>query len=102
MKKSSSISKKKPVMRAVLILCLSLFVFGLVMTIHQAVQAAEGDEGSSISRDVASTAESSELLEMYREKKYKGAQDEEELKVSADLQTSSSAKKKSQEAEEGF
>ena len=86
MKKSSSISKKKPVMRAVLFLCLSLFVFGLVMTIHQAVQAAE----------------SSELLEIYRDKKYKGALDEEELKVQVDLQTSNSAKKKSQEAEEGF
>lgn len=86
MKKSSSITKKKPVMRAVLFLCLSLFVFGLVMTIHQAVQASD----------------SAELLETYREKKYKGALDEEELKVSVDLQTSDSKKKKSLESEEGF
>lgn len=94
MKKSSSFSKKKPVMRVVLILCLSLFVFGLVMTIHQATQAAD--------RDVAATTETSELLEIYRDKKYKGAQDEEELKILVDLQTSDSKKKKSQESEEGF
>lgn len=88
MKKSSSISKKKPVMRAVLFICLSLFVLGLVMTIHQAAQAADSTEF--------------QLLENYREKKYKGALDEEELKVSTDLQTSDSKKKKSQESEEGF
>lgn len=73
-------------MRVALILCLSLFVFALVMTIHQGAAAAD----------------SSELLEMYRDKKYKGALDEEELKVVADLQTSDSKKKKSQESEEGF
>lgn len=87
MKKSTSITKKKPLMRAVLLICLSLFVFGLVMTIHQAVQAADSDM---------------QLLEVYREKKYKGALDEEELKVLTDIQTSDSNKKKSQEAEEGF
>ncbi|MES2801747.1 MAG: hypothetical protein V4654_04600 [Bdellovibrionota bacterium] len=90
MKKSSSISKKKPIMRAVLILCLSLFVLGLVMTIHQAANAASSDSSEF------------QLLETYREKKYKGALDEEELKVLADLQTSDSKKKKSQESEEGF
>ena len=87
MKKSTSISKKKPLMRVVLFVCLSLFVFGLVMTIHQAAQAADSDM---------------QLLEIYREKKYKGALDEEELKVLADMQTSDSKNKKSQEAEEGF
>jgi len=87
-KKSSSFSKKKPVMRVVLILCLSLFVFGLVMTIHQAAQAADNSDF--------------QLLETYRDKKYKGALDEEELKVLVDLQTSDSKKKKSQESEEGF
>lgn len=86
MKKSSKISQKKPLLRAVLILCLSLFVFGLVMTIHQA--AGADDEIS--------------LLEVYREKKFKGALDEEELKVLSDLQSSASSKKKSQEATEGF
>lgn len=96
MKKSSSFTKKKPVMRVVLLLCLSLFVFGLVMTIHQAAEAAD--------RGVAASDNSSEfqLLEIYRDKKYKGAQDEEELKILVDLQTSNSAKKKSQEAGEGF
>ena len=64
------------------------------MTIHQAAQAAD--------RDVAATIETSELLEIYRDKKYKGAQDEEELKILVDLQTSDSKKKKSQESEEGF
>lgn len=88
MKKSSSISKKKPLMRVVLFICLSLFVLGLVMTIHQAAQAADSTDF--------------QLLETYREKKYKGALDEEELKVLADLQTSDSKKKKSQESEEGF
>lgn len=88
MKKSSSISKKKPIVRAVLFICLSLFVLGLVMTIHQAAQAADSTDF--------------QLLETYREKKYKGALDEEELKVLADLQTSDSKKKKSQESEEGF
>lgn len=88
MKKSTSITKKKPIVRAVLLVCLSLFVFGLVMTIHQAAQAADSSDFN--------------LLEIYREKKYKGALDEEELKVLADIQTSDSKKKKSQEAEEGF
>lgn len=86
MKKSSSITKKKPIVRAVLIICLSLFAFGIVMTLRQAANAAEG----------------SELLETYREKKFKGALDEEELRVIANLQTSDSKKQKSQEAEEGF
>lgn len=90
MKKSTSISKKKPLIRVVLLVCLSLFVFGLVMTIHQAVQAAQSDNSDL------------QLLEIYREKKYKGALDEEELKVLADIQTSDSKKKKSQESEEGF
>jgi uncharacterized membrane protein len=90
MKKTSSLSKKKPVMRAFLLLCLSLFALGLVMTIHQAAQAASSDLTDY------------QLLETYREKKYKGALDEEELKVIADLQTSESKKKKSLESEEGF
>ncbi len=83
-------------MRAVLFICLSLFVLGLVMTIHQAAQAAD--------RGIAASGDSTEfqLLDMYREKKYKGALDEEELKVLTDLQTSDSKKKKSQESEEGF
>ena len=75
-------------MRVVLLLCLSLFVFGLVMTIHQAAEAADSSDF--------------QILELYRDKKYKGAQDEEELKILVDLQTSNSAKKKSQEAGEGF
>lgn len=94
MKKSTSISKKKPLMRAVLIVCLSLFVFGLVMTIQQAAQAATSTT-SSDGYDL-------QLLEIYREKKYVGALDEEELKVQADIQTSDARKKKSKEAEEGF
>ena len=89
MKKSTPITKKKPVMRAFLLICLSLFVFGLIMTINQAAQAADSSTDMN-------------LLEIYHDKKYKGAQDEEELKVLTDLQTSSSKKKKSQEAEEGF
>lgn len=96
MKKSTSITKKKPLMRAVLIVCLSLFAFGLVMTIHQAVQAAERDGAAQL--DMTDL----QLLEIYREKKYTGALDEEELKVIADIQTSNSKKKKSQESEEGF
>lgn len=87
MKKASKISQKKPVLRAVLILCLSLFVFGLLMTIHQAAGAADSEMS---------------LLDIYREKKFKGALDEEQLKVQTDLQTSEAKKKKSQEAEEGF
>ena len=90
MKKSTPITKKKPVMRVFLLICLSLFVFGLIMTINQAAQAAE------------SSSPDMNLLEIYREKKFKGAQDEEELKILTDLQTSNSKKKKSQEAEEGF
>lgn len=88
MKKSTSITKKKPLMRAILLVCLSLFAFGLVMTIHQAAQAADAPD--------------MQLLELYREKKYKGALDEEELKVLTDIQTSDAKKKKSQEASEGF
>lgn len=87
MKKSTPITKKKPIVRAVLLICLSLFVFGLIMTLNQAAQAADSDM---------------QLLEIYREKQYKGALDEEELKVLANIQTSDSKKKKSQESEEGF
>lgn len=83
-------------MRAVLLLCLSLFVFGLVMTIQQAAHAENrGVAGDNENVDM-------QLLEIYREKKYKGALDEEELKVQADLQTSEAKKKKSKEADEGF
>lgn len=90
MKKTTSIRKKKSLMRVVLLFCVSLFVFGLVMTIHQAAQAEDID------------LQSQKLLEVYREKKYIGALDEDELKVLATIQTSNDAKKKSQEAEEGF
>ena len=83
-------------MRVVLFICLSLFAFGLVMTIHQAAQAE--DRGIAAATDGADM----QLLEIYREKKYKGALDEEELKVLADIQTSDAKKKKSKEADEGF
>lgn len=86
-KRPYHIKKNKSAIRVFLIICLSLFVFGLVMSFHQ-VAAADSEQAS--------------LLEIYREKKYKGAADEEDLKVQTNIQTSDSAKKKSAEADEGF
>ncbi|MFN3454075.1 MAG: hypothetical protein ACK41T_03890 [Pseudobdellovibrio sp.] len=88
-KKSNRFNQKKSVIRVFLFICLALFVFGVFVTVSQS--------------SFAQSSQQQQLGETYRDKKYKGAQDEEELKVQKNIQTSeSNKKKKSNEADEGF
>lgn len=108
-KKNNKFSQKKSkksqksLVRVFLFVCLSLFVFGVVITFNQTAKAADSKKTVDNEEIQAQTAQ---LLETFHEKKYIGALDEEELKVQTDLQTSASEankkKKSKEEAGEGF
>ena len=86
-KKALKVSQRKHILRAVLVVCLSMFVFATIALFSQSASAAELDAN---------------YIEMVREKKFKGAADESELKVLTVLPAKKNKVEVSEESTEGF
>jgi len=90
LKKKYVKKNKKFMFRVSLFLCLALIAFSFILSLSEKVQASTLIDGVE------------SLIDLNKEKKYKGARDEEELKVLPTVQNSEFGRKKSQESTEGF
>jgi len=82
--------KNRQISKIALIICIGLISITLIMTLAEKAQASLFESSSD------------SLIDLAREKKYKGARDEEELKVLPTVQNSEYGRKRPPESNEGF